>query len=100
MAAKIVRMIRGVPRSITADAEVSISNAATNTVVVFPATLQTASSTPRVVAWMVNTTDANPQFQDVEITARSSTGFTATWNAPVDSANYKLAYFVVDGFIS
>jgi hypothetical protein len=98
--AKLVRMINGVPRSVTIDQEVSISNAATNVVVTFPAALQTASSTPRVVAWMVNTTDSNPQFQTVEITARSSTGFTATWNAPVDSANYKLAYNVPDGFVT
>ena len=98
--AKVLRLVNGVPRQVTVDGEASITNAATSTTVNFPATLQTGNTTPRVVAWMVNTTDANPQFQEVVITARSATAFTATWNAPVDSANYKLAWVVLDGFVT
>lgn len=96
---KVMRLINGVPRSISIDQEVSIGSAASSLAVSFPATLQTASSTPRVVAWMVNTTDTDAQIQPVEITVRSSSGFTATWNAPTSTANYKLAYIVPDGFI-
>lgn len=37
-----------------------------------------------------NTTDSNPQFQPVIVTSFSTTGFTAKWNAPTDTANYSL----------
>lgn len=39
-----------------------------------------------------NTTDGSPQFLSVLITAKSATGFTATLNAAVDSANYILSW--------
>jgi len=98
--AKVTRLIKGQLKSVSVDQEVSIVDATSFVVVNFPATLQTANANPRVVAWMVNTVDSNPQFQDVLITVRSATAFTATWNAPVDSSNYKLAYIVLDGFIT
>jgi hypothetical protein len=41
-----------------------------------------------------NTVDAYPLLQPVYITTKTSTGFTATWNAPLDTVNYKLNYFV------
>lgn len=97
--AKVLRLIKGQLKSVSVDQEAAIAISTSSLVVNFPATLQTGNATPRVVAWMINTTDTNPQFQTVEITARSSTSFTAKWNAPVDSSNYKLAYIVVDGFI-
>lgn len=97
--AKVMRLVNGVQRSVTVDAEVSINNGVSSVVVTFPGTLQGGSSTPRVIAMIFNSTDANPQFQPVDVTARSSTGFTATWNAPTDSANYKLLYVVLDGWI-
>ena len=97
---KVTRLIRGMVRSVTVDAEVSISASATSAVVTFPATLQTGNSSPKVSAWMTNTTDSNPQFQPITITARSSTGFTATWNAPTATANYNLSYIVEDGFVT
>lgn len=97
--AKMARLIQGRVRNLTVDGEAPIGNAVSSLAVSFPATLQTGNTTPRVVAWMVNTTDPNPQFQDVVITARSATGFTASWNAPTDSANYKLAYIVIDGWL-
>lgn len=98
--AKVLRLIDGVPRQVSVDQEVAITSGVTSIAVTFPASLQTGNTTPRVVAWMVNTIDASPQFQDIVITARSATGFTASWNAPTDSANYKLAYTVPDGFIA
>lgn len=97
--AKVLRGINGAMRMVSVDQEVSISSGVSTATVTFPATLQTGNTSPRVVAWMVNTTDASPQFQDVLVTARSATGFTVTWNAPTDTANYKLAYNVPDGFI-
>lgn len=51
-----------------------------------------ASTNYRINAILLNTTDANPQFQAITITAKSTTGFTAKWNAGVDSANYVLEY--------
>lgn len=96
---KLTRIVNGVMRSVTLDGEASIGSAQSSLVVSFPATLQTGNTTPKVVAWMVNTTDTDPQFQPIEITVRSATGFTAKWNAPTDSANYKLAYVVMDGWI-
>lgn len=97
--AKVTRLVNGRLISVTQDAEAAIGNGVTSVVVTFPANLQTGNTSPRIDVEMINTTDANPQFQEVVITARSNTGFTATWNAPTDSANYKLAYFVPDGWI-
>ena len=45
-----------------------------------------------VTAVLLNTTDSNPQFQPVTITAQSTTGFTASWNAPTATANYILSW--------
>jgi len=44
----------------------------------------------------VNVTDPTPQFQTVTPTAISTTGFTATWNSDLDSANYVLHYIVTE----
>ena len=48
-----------------------------------------------VFANLVNTTDSSVQYQPVTPTAFSTTGFTASWNAPTDSANYVLHYIVM-----
>jgi len=96
--AKFTRLVKGRPVSYSIDQEVSISSAQTSVTVTFPAAI--GNSTYRVAAWIFDSTDANPQFQPVVITARSSTQFTASWNAPTDSANYKLMYIVPDGFIA
>jgi hypothetical protein len=61
--------------------------------VVFSSTLGTTSY--RVSAQLVNVTDGSVQFQPVTITAKSATGFTATWNAGVDSNNYVLEYIAM-----
>jgi len=56
--------------------------------------LQQHSANYGLLAFMQNIVDASPQFQPVVVTTKSATGFTASWNAGADSANYKLAYFV------
>ncbi len=61
--------------------------------VTFSSTLSTTSYA--ISAVMRNTADATVQFQPVAITAKSATGFTATWNAPVDSGNYFLEYTAI-----
>ena len=98
MAGTFTRLINGVVRTIQIDQEVTLAAGIVTKVVTFPATLQTGNSSPRVVAWIFDSADTNPQFQPVVITARSSTGFTASWNAPTGSANYILGYVVADGW--
>jgi hypothetical protein len=98
MAGTFTRIINGVMRTVQIDQEVTLASGITTKVVTFPATLQTGSSTPRILAVIFDSTDTNPQFQPVTITARSSTGFTASWNAPTGSANYVLGYTVPDGW--
>ncbi len=51
-----------------------------------------ANTNYAVTAVLLNTTDSNPQFQPVTITAQSTTGFTATWNTPTETANYVLSW--------
>lgn len=48
-----------------------------------------------VTANLYNETDALPEFQPITVTARSSTGFTAKWNDPLDTGNYRLNYTAV-----
>jgi hypothetical protein len=100
MAGTFTRLINGVPRTIQIDNEVSLSSGATSKVVTFPLSLQTGNASPRVVAWIFNSTDTNPQYFPVTITARSSTGFTASWDNPTDTVNYLLSYIVADGFVA
>lgn len=40
-------------------------------------------------------TDGTPQFQPVTITSKTTAGFTAKWNANVDSVNYVLDYIAI-----
>ena len=44
---------------------------------------------------MINTTDASPEFQPITITAKSASGFTASWNDPLDTGNYVLNYTAI-----
>ena len=68
----------------------SISSAATSQAVTFSTAY--ANSSYSITANLLNTTDSNPQFQPVTITAQSTTGFTATWNAATATANYVLSW--------
>lgn len=72
--------------------EVPVSNGSTSVSVVFPSALPGTNYV--VLAQFLNTSDPNPQFQDITITNKTTSGFIATWNAPVDSANYTLSYIV------
>ena len=39
-----------------------------------------------------NTVDSNPTFQAITVTNKTTTGFTAKWNIPTETANYELCY--------
>jgi hypothetical protein len=69
----------------------AVSSSASSVAVTF-STAITTSYVP-VCSWQ-NTTDSTPQFQPIVITAFSTTGFTASWNVPTDSANYSINWFV------
>lgn len=43
---------------------------------------------------MVNLVDSTPQFQTPMVTNKTVNGFTVSWNAPADSANYSIDYQV------
>jgi hypothetical protein len=72
--------------------DVPVTSGSTNVVIDF------ANDQPdlsyMVFAQFENLTDPFPQFQQVEITNKSISGFTATWNIPTDSGNYSLLYIV------
>lgn len=48
-----------------------------------------------VLGMMGNTTDSFPQYQEVEVTSKSVSGFTFTWNHSLDSSSYFLSYVVL-----
>jgi len=70
----------------------SISNASTSQAVTFSTALGSTGTDYAVTATLINTTDTNVQFQPVTITATSTTGFTAKFNAPSGTANYVLSW--------
>lgn len=53
-----------------------------------------------VLAMLENDVDSDPQFQQVEITAKSTTGFTASWNIPLSTSNYSLNYIILPKWVS
>lgn len=71
-------------------AEVAIPASATSVSPLF----KVADNGPNygLIATLQNTIDGVPQFQPLVITAKSATGFDASWSDPTDSGNYKLAY--------
>jgi len=42
-----------------------------------------------------NKDDASPQFQDMVVSAKTLIDATIKWNAPTDSANYKIDYSII-----
>lgn len=75
---------------------VALTNGTTTQVVTFSTAYGTTNY--RVTPSLENDTDVNPQFQPITITNKLTTGFTATWNAPLDSGNYSLNYLaLIDG---
>lgn len=63
---------------------------------VVPFSTSMADTSFSVLAILANVTDVSPQFQDVTVTAIATTGFTGTWNAATDSANYILHYIAFE----
>lgn len=72
---------------------VALTNGTTTQAVTFSTAFGTTNY--RVVPSFENDTDPNPQFQPITITNKLTTGFTATWNAPLDSGNYSLNYLAL-----
>lgn len=69
---------------------VSLTSGLTSYAVTFSSSI--GSTGYSLHAQLLNTADSTVQFQPITITAKSATGFTATWNAATDSANYYLMY--------
>jgi len=72
--------------------EIPLTNGTDTVTVTFPTPLLSTHYIP--TAQLVNLVDPNPQFQTVIVTNKTVNGFTATWNAPLDSGNYLLDYLV------
>lgn len=72
---------------------IAIASGATEIAILFSTDLGDADYS--VTANLYNETDALPEFQPITVTARASTGFTAKWNDPLDTANYRLNYTAV-----
>ena len=72
--------------------EATIADGATSVNVLFSVPL--GNTNYAITCSVVNTTDAVPMIISPEITAKSTTGFTAYWGAGTDSANYVLNYLV------
>ena len=48
-----------------------------------------------VLAMFENDTDPHPQFQQIEVTSKSLTGFTFSWNSPLESNNYIINFIIL-----
>lgn len=70
--------------------EFSVSSGVSSASPTFP--IADNGSNYGLVAILQNLVDSSLQFQPLVITSKSSTGFTAKFNATTDSANYKLLY--------
>ena len=68
----------------------AIANGASSKIVTFSSALPNTNYT--VNANFQNTVDSQVLFQPITVTNKSTTGFTAKWNNPTDSANYELCY--------
>jgi hypothetical protein len=71
----------------------SLSASTTSKAITFSSSFSNTSYA--IHAQLQNTTDANPQFQPVTITAQATTGFTATWDGQLDTANYSLTWMAM-----
>ena len=47
-----------------------------------------------VLAMMENDVDPAPQYQQVEVTSKTLSGFTFEWNAPLATSNYSVNYII------
>lgn len=74
-------------------ASVAIASGASSKSVTFTTDFGSTSYVPLIN--ITNTTDATPIFLQWIVTTKSSSGFTATFNAPTDTANYILEYAIL-----
>jgi hypothetical protein len=72
----------------------AISNGADTASVTFSSSF--ASTNYALICQIKNTTDASPIFLNIVETTKTTNGFTVTFNAPADSANYVLEYIATD----
>lgn len=70
--------------------QVALSQGDTSKSVTFDVAMTSASYT--VTAIFYNSVDSSVIYQDLTITNRTTAGFNASWNYPVDSNNYELHY--------
>lgn len=90
--ARIDALFAGLTSSATYTAKkVALTSVTTSLVVTIPAQPDTSYI---VLAMMENDLDAFPQYQQVEVVAKSTTGFTFKWNSPLNSNNYILNYII------
>jgi hypothetical protein len=68
----------------------AVADGTTSLAITFSSALADASYTVNVNFF--NTTDTDPLFQSVMIKNKTTTGFTAFWNFPVDTTNYEITY--------
>ena len=71
--------------------KVALTNGSTSLTVTLPAQPDTSYI---ILGMMGNVTDGFPQYQQIEITQKSTTGFTFTWSHPLDSSNYFISYII------
>jgi hypothetical protein len=68
----------------------SVPNGATAVVVTFTSPLSDANYI--VTPIFYNTVDIYPEFQPIVITSQTASGFTASWNSPLTTANVQIGY--------
>jgi hypothetical protein len=73
---------------------VAITTGSTSKTVTYNITFSSADAYALVVN-LTNLVDGSVQFQPVIVTSKTTTGFTAIWNAPTDSGNYYIDYIAV-----
>ena len=78
--------------------EVPLTIATTSVTVTFPT--PRSDTTYGLVVQLVNTVDADPQFQPITVVSKTTSGFIAEWNAPLETSNYALDYIVGPGAAS
>lgn len=72
----------------------ALASLATSKTVTFSTALP-AGTIYYIVGTIENTVDANPQYQPFVVTNKTITGFTIKWNAPLDSANYRIIWKLI-----
>lgn len=72
--------------------EVALNSGTTELSVTFP--IPQTDTSYIVLPMMENLTDPHPQFQQVQVTSKTVSGFVVQWSNPLDTSNYVLSYIV------